>query len=178
MTHTKPRYSRVLRTVHWSTVLLIVIAYLLADLLEEAPKDSTLHGLMAQGHYLVGLAVLALLVPRLLSRLRTPAPPILPAPARPIAVGSRILHLALYAFLLVQPILGLLSLNYGGGVVTLPGTGWHLPPLVAPDHEAREVIEELHEEIGSIFYWVIGLHIAAALWHHFIVRDNTLRRMI
>jgi cytochrome b561 len=61
--------------------------------------------------------------------------------------------------------------------VTLPG-GWSLPPLVHADHAWHERIGELHEELGEIFYWVVGLHIAAALWHHFVVRDNTLRRML
>ena len=50
--------------------------------------------------------------------------------------------------------------------------------LVHADPAAREVVEELHESLGEIFYWVIGLHVAAALWHHLVKRDNTLRRML
>lgn len=177
MAQRSARYSGILRAVHWLTVLAIIVAYLLVELHEEPPKGSPARELMMQWHYLAGLAVLALMIPRILSRLRTPAPPITPPPAAMVTMGARVLHLALYAFLLVQPVLGLLALNYGGDVVTLPGTEWHLPALVTPSHEAKEALEEWHEEIGTIFYWVIGLHIVAALWHHFLVRDNTLRRM-
>ena len=43
---------------------------------------------------------------------------------------------------------------------------------------AKDLASELHELIGNIFYVVIGLHVVAALWHHFIRRDNTLKRML
>ncbi|QCP51854.1 hypothetical protein FAZ95_18345 [Trinickia violacea] len=43
---------------------------------------------------------------------------------------------------------------------------------------ARPVIKDAHELIGNLFYWVIGLHALAAIGHHVVFKDNTLRRMI
>lgn len=179
MTRKMGRYGSMVRYTHWLTVLAIVLAYLLVDLADdEGSEGGSAPSRMMQGHYLAGLAVLALLIPRILARLTTAVPPIVPAPARPIRFAAHGLHLALYAFLLVQPILGILQVNYAEQLVTLPWIDWSLPALVGPDHAAHEFVGELHETLGEIFYWVIGLHIVAALWHHYIVHDNTLRRML
>lgn len=179
MVQTINRYYWVVRYAHWLTLLSIVAAYLLVNLGDdEGSEGGSPPSLMLQGHYLAGLAVLVLLLPRIIARISTPVPPIVPAPKAIISFAARGLHLALYAFLLVQPILGVLQVNYAGQLVSLPWVDWSLPALVGPDHAAHERVAEIHETLGEIFYWVIGAHIAAALWHHFLVRDNTLRRML
>ena len=61
---------------------------------------------------------------------------------------------------------------------TIPLFGVHLPPLVAPDENLAGQLEELHETIGTLGYWLIGLHATAALFHHYVLRDKTLRRML
>lgn len=173
------RYHWAIRYAHWLTLLAIVLAYLMVELGDdEGSEGGSPPSLMLQGHYLAGLAVLALLLPRIIARITTPVPPIVPAPKAIIAFLGHGLHLALYAFLLVQPILGVLQVNYAGQLVSLPWVDWSLPALVGPDHAAHELVAEIHETVGEIFYWVIGAHIAAALWHQFLVRDNTLRRMV
>ena len=53
-----------------------------------------------------------------------------------------------------------------------------LPPLIGPDEARAESLEELHKTVGTIGYWLIGLHAAAALFHHYVQRDNTLTRML
>lgn len=166
------RYSILARWTHWLTVLAVVAAYVFVNLGDDEASA------IMRWHYLAGLAVLALLIPRILSRLTTRPPPIVPAPGRMVALIARVSHLALFAFLLVQPVLGILQVNYGGELVSLPWGSWSLPALVAPDHAAHEWVGELHETLGEIFYWVIGAHLAASLWHHFVRHDNTLRRMV
>lgn len=178
MANTSSRYSTAIRVLHWLTVLAIVAAYALIELRVNFPKGSAPRTLMVQGHYLAGLAVLALLLPRILARISTPVPPIVPAPGKWFALAARALHLSLYAFLLAQPILGVLQVDYAGKLVTLPWVGWNLPTLVAPNGAAHDLVKEIHETLGTIFYWVIGAHIAAALWHHVVMRDNSLRRML
>ncbi|MGA0586561.1 cytochrome b [Dyella sp. KRB-257] len=173
----RSRYSITVRLAHWLTVLAIVAAYLLVELDEDDERGDT-PTLAIQGHYLAGLAVLALLVVRLVGMARGHRPPVVPAPGRLSMLAAGITHAALYLFLLGEPILGILSVNYAGEAVTLPWSGVALPMLVHADPGAREVAEELHESLGEIFYWVIGLHVAAALWHHVVKRDNTLRRML
>ena len=59
-----------------------------------------------------------------------------------------------------------------------PFFGFTVPPLVAPDEVLAERVEGLHEAVGVMGYWLIGLHAAASLFHHYVLRDGTLRRML
>lgn len=175
-----PRYVLSLRLIHWLTVVAILAAYLLADAGENGEENgANAAGFQAmQWHITAGLAVLLLGVLRLLIRINATAPPIIPTPGAFTTITARLVHVALYAFLIVEPILGWLQLSYGGEPISLPWLGWHLPALVHPNEQAKDLASELHELIGNIFYVVIGLHVVAALWHHFIRRDNTLKRML
>jgi cytochrome b561 len=90
---------------------------------------------------------------------------------------SKLTHGLLYAFLVVQPILGLLSVWLGGRGIGIPGTSLMLPSPLTENHDLHEQLEDIHSWIGTVFYFVIGLHIVGALWHHFVRHDTTLRRM-
>jgi len=85
------------------------------------------------------------------------------------------MHVALYGLLLVLPLLGWLTLSAKGRPV--PFFGLELPALLAPDKALGKSLEDVHEFIGQLGYWLIGLHAAAALVHHYLVHDDTLRRM-
>lgn len=86
------------------------------------------------------------------------------------------MHLALYVFMLAMPLLGWLLLSAEGEPV--PFFGLELPALVGPDPALADSVEELHETIGTVGYYLVGLHAAAALFHHYFQRDNTLLRML
>jgi cytochrome b561 len=83
----------------------------------------------------------------------------------------------LYAFLIAQPILGILTVFAGGHAITIPFTGLQIQSPMTGNHDLGEQLGNIHGWIGTIFYFVIGLHILGALWHHFGRRDDTLRRM-
>jgi cytochrome b561 len=174
------RYSLSLRAIHWLTVVAVVAAVILADMdeHEEDGGGATSSVSAMQWHYAAGLAALLLLMPRIVLRVRARVPPIIPTPDRFTALTARLVHLALYAFLLAVPLLGWLQLGYGGEPLTLPWLGWQLPALVQPDPQAKELTEELHEVLGNVLYGLIALHVVAALWHHAVRRDNTLKRML
>jgi cytochrome b561 len=86
---------------------------------ELYPKGSDGRMLSLQGHFLAGLAVLLLVLPRLLHRVRNAPPPIVPQLPGWEATLSRITHVLLYAFLLVQPVLGLLTVFAAGRGITI-----------------------------------------------------------
>ena len=71
----------------------------------------------------------------------------------------------------------LLTAWYDGKTLFVPFTDIAMPTPVVPDKEFAHVVEDLHHDIGEWFYWVFGLHIAAALYHHYIRKDDTLSRM-
>jgi cytochrome b561 len=171
------RYSRQARWFHWLAFAAVALAYVFINFRGAFPRGSDAAKVPMQGHILFGLVVLALVLPRLLHRLRNAPPPVAPAIAPWESLLSRITHFALYAFLLVQPLLGLFTV-WTGGPLKVPFTTLQIPSPMAPNHALHEQLGGLHENIGTIFYYVIGLHIAGALWHHFFRHDNTLKRML
>jgi cytochrome b561 len=171
------RYSPGQRRLHWLMFVLVALAYLAIETRGGFERGSLARTLAVQGHFWTGLAVLALALPRIWLRLRRGAPPITPALPAWQAWPARFLHLALYAFLLAQPVLGLMTAWSDGKQVLVPFTQAALPPLMAPDAGLAHTLEDLHGTIGSLFYWLIGVHLAAALYHHGLRRDDTLMRM-
>jgi cytochrome b561 len=52
------------------------------------------------------------------------------------------------------------------------------PQLVTPKLETKKLVEGIHEFLGNSLYFLIGIHVLAGLWHHYIVKDGTLQRML
>lgn len=174
---TVARYTRSARWYHWLTFALVTIAYVLINLREGYPRGSEGRSLTLQFHILAGLVVLALALPRILHRLRNAPPPVSPPLANWEASLSKLTHGLLYAFLIVQPVLGLVTIFAAGRGIVIPFTGIEFPSPLADNHDLHEQAEAIHGWIGEAFYYVIGLHIVGALWHHFYRHDNTLARM-
>lgn len=173
-----PRYATSVRAMHWTIFALVLLAYVCINLFEEFAKGSATRGNVLAAHYTAGLAVLLLVLPRLVLRFRNGRPPIAPPPPRWSERVGNITHVTLYLFLLIQPALGVMTLQIGGKAVTLFGVTL-LPSFVGvPDRALSHQLEDIHGTIGSIFYYVIGVHILAALWHHLARRDDTLKRML
>ena len=139
------------------------------------PKGSDLRELLKTWHFMLGLSVFALVWIRLYARFRGGTPPIMPAPPAWQMRFGHAMHLALYLLMICMPIAGWLILSAKGKPI--PFYGLELPPLIATDKPLAEQIEEIHETVGTIGYWLIGLHAAASLFHHYVQRDNTLARM-
>lgn len=172
------RYSGAQRALHWLSVLAITVAYIAIEVRGELPKSNEWRPFVTQLHFWAGLSVLAMVPWRLALRWRRPTPVIVPASGTLAARLAGITHALMYAVLLVQPVLGLLAAAGGGKAVVVPFLGLALPGLIAASHAAEERFEDWHGELGELFYYVIALHVAAALWHHFGRRDSTLRRML
>ena len=174
MSPASERYSKPAVFFHWAVVVLVALAYLAIEV--RGPKGTESRALWSSVHVWAGSLVLAFAVLRLLWRLWHGVPGELGS-SRVMMFVARAAHLALYLFIFAQPLLGILTINTGGNPVTLAGTGWQIR-LAGANPDAHEALKEAHELIGNLFYWVIGLHAAAALAHHVLFRDNTLRRMI
>ena len=162
--------------VHWLTLLLLIAVYALIELRGIYPKGSAAHDLMKTWHFMLGLTVFALVLVRLPLLLALHAPPITPALPAWQDHLAHAMHWALYGFLLVMPLLGWLTLSAKGQPI--PFFGLELPALIGPDKATAKNLEDIHELIGNVGYALIGLHAAAALWHHYVTRDDTLERML
>jgi len=174
--NTDSRYGTLSITMHWLMLALLIAVYACILLHGEFPKSDPMHQTLKTWHFMLGLSVFGLVFLRLAFRLAGSTPRIAP-PLPPWQHWlAKLMHLSLYAFMLVMPILGWLTLSAAGKTIPLFGLG--LPPLIGYDKPYSKELEHLHETIGTIGYYLIGFHAAAALFHHYFVRDNTLLRML
>lgn len=170
------RYGSLSIGIHWLMVLLFVAVYGTMELRELFEKGSAPREAMKTWHFMLGMLVFVLVWLRLAARLSGPAPAIQPELPSLQQLSSKLLHLALYALMIGMPLIGWLILSAAGKPI--PFFGLELPALIGENKDLAKQLEELHEVIGTTGYFLIGLHTVAALYHHYIVRDNTLTRML
>ena len=169
------RYGKLSITLHWLMLALFVGVYACIEIKGLLPRESIARGLFLGLHGLFGLSIFALVWVRLLGRL-TPRPPITPSLPKWQTGISHLMHFALYGLMIATPLLAWLLLSASGK--PMPYFEFYLPSLVAVDPDQAKQFKHWHELLGSTGYWLIGLHAAAGLFHHYWVRDNTLTRML
>ena len=171
------RFSPFVIGLHWLTVLLIIAVYASMELRGLAPKGSSLRDAMKSSHYLLGLGVLAVVVIRIWVRIQAGAKPaIRPPMPRWQATLADAMHYALYIFILAMPLLGWLTLSAAGKPIIL--FGLPIPSLIDANVALSRQLKDVHEALATLGYVLIGLHAMAALLHHYVMRDNTLVRML
>lgn len=170
------RYGSLQMTLHWVTLLLLAAVYACIELRGYFPKGSDAREALKTWHFMLGLTVPILACIRLALHFAGRRPAIHPAPPRWQAGAATFVHFALYAFMIAMPLLGWALLS--SAAKPIPFFGFVLPPLLATDAGLSKQFEEVHETLGTIGYVLIGLHAAAALAHHYLLRDDTLRRML
>ena len=174
--NTATRYGNLSIGLHWLMLLLIITVYCSMELRGLFPKGSDGRTLMKLTHFTLGMTIFGLVWIRLIARLGAPKPRIQPTPHALQDTAARLMHWALYALMIVTPMLGWLYFSAEGKSVPL--FGLELPPLLDKNHDLAENLEHWHIQIAQLGYWLIGLHAAAALLHHHVLRDNTLRLML
>lgn len=174
--NTASRYGTLSVGLHWFMLLLIASIYACIELRGNFPKGSGIREGLKAWHFMLGLSVLVLVVLRLAVQFTGIGPRIQPEPPKWQSLFAKVMHVALYALMIGMPIMGWLTLSAAGKVV--PFFGFELPPLVGESKSMADWAKELHEAGGTIGYVLIGVHAAAALFHHYIVGDNTLQRML
>lgn len=174
--NTNERYGLLSIGLHWLMLLQLVVVYACIDLREFFPKGSDLREALKFWHFSLGISVFLVVWIRLVVHVTGPVPRIVPASPAWQSVPGKLVHVVLYGLMIALPVLGWLILSAEGKAI--PFFGWQLPALVAEDKGLADWSKELHETGGTIGYFVIGLHALAALFHHYVQRDNTLRRML
>ena len=170
------RYDAVAKSLHWFIALILIpMLFFGGDLIRVRDGTTTLPSL----HVTIGVGILVLSVSRLVWRLMNPPPPLPATMAGWERAGSRAGHYAFYALMLGLPITGWLALpgliarhaEMAGlkifGVFGVPGA----PELGLP-------AGGIHDLLGKLGIALLILHVAAGLKHHFVDRDNVLRRML
>jgi len=169
------RYDPLSQALHWVTALAVIGAYAIGLVREDMPRGDFRTGLLSL-HMSIGILVFGLTLLRLAWRAGYPAPPMLPA-APLIRLAAKATHLLLYAAMIAIPVAGLISAWANGRIVSF---FWILPfpsPL-AIDKPFAEIMGELHEIAAHVLMVVAGVHAAASIAHHVILKDTTLLRML
>ena len=176
MSASTQRYHSLNVSLHWLMLLLIAAVYACIELRTNFPKGSDPRELLKHWHFALGMAVFVLVWLRLIGRWLFPAPTITPTPPAWQRALASAMHWALYGLMIGLPLIGWLILSAGDKTRIF---SWlTLPSLVAPDRALAGQLKEVHEWLGIVGYWLIGLHAAAGIAHHYVLRDNTLVRML
>lgn len=170
-----PRFSRLTVTIHWLTVLLFICVYISMEFRDIFERGTPGRDLVKTSHYWFGICILLLLAVRLFARFSQPTPAITPPQPHWQHQLAKVTHLAIYVLMLVMPFIGLCLLS--ADAVSLRLFGFEFPALMAPNAATAEWLEDIHEIGATIGYYLIGVHAVAALFHHYLLKDNTLIRM-
>lgn len=170
----KNRYTTWQISLHWLTLLMIILAYSVMLGRGYFPDDSRL--LVRQLHYNFGISVWVLVFIRIGLRHRFRSPPITPPLPRWQAHVATLTHWLLYLLFLALPTLGFLTVLFAGRQIFL--LGWEIPQFVTPRPEWRSGLRDTHELVATLGYYLVGLHGVAALFHHYFIKDDTFKRMM
>jgi cytochrome b561 len=184
------RYSPAARRFHWLTVLLVAVQlplgyymtyrgyeleYVAADgVIKKGLFDATT-GFLYDSHKLIGLAILAVVVLRLMYRLTAGAPRAEPTVPKALVGISHLTHWLLYLLLLAVPVGGYLGVSYFGATQAF---GLPIPAVVAKDQEMSKEIFALHAIGAMALAGLVALHVLAAFYHRFVRKDGVLARML
>lgn len=152
--------------------------YFVGDYMVDLDYYDTLYHTLPYWHKSIGSLIALLIVLRFAWTYSQPRP----APADPNTtarnhLAAKLAHLALYGLTTALVISGYLISTAKGADIEV--FNWFkLPALLANDAQRGELAGKLHEIFGLVFIGLVAIHGLAALYHHFILKDNTLKRML
>ncbi len=170
----RTRHDLLTQSIHWGVALLVLAIYAIGLGREALPKGDFRTFLLGL-HMSLGIGLMALLAVRI--GWRFAAPTVAPVPMSDgMRFAARLGHGALYGLMIAAPVVGLLAAWMKGRVVGFFGMPIPSPFLV--DTAAAKWLEEAHELTANSLVALAGLHAVAALIHHLVLKDGTLRRML
>ena len=168
-------YTPVAKGLHWLMAAMVVGLLALGLYMTELPLSPQKLQLYSW-HKWAGVTVFALLWVRLAWRLTHPPPPLPESVSLRMRRLAHLGHAALYGLMIVIPVSGWLMSSAKGfqtvwfGIVPIPD-------LIGRDRELGDLLQSVHKALNLLLMLAIAGHVAAALWHHFVLKDNTLGRI-
>jgi cytochrome b561 len=169
-------YTGTAKALHWAIVALLAGQFIVAWAMPEIRRN-TVPETLINLHLSLGALILILVIVRLAWRLTHAEPA--PADGLPPAQlqTARAVHFLLYVLLLAIPVLGWMSASFRGFPVTLFGLV-ELPSLMAKRAPGFGWTGDVHTFLSYTMLALVGLHVAATLYHWLIRRDGVLQRML
>lgn len=174
--NTQDTYGSVAKWLHWIIALLIIGMLALGIYMADLPINPLKHKLYGW-HKQVGILILMLVGVRVVWRLVSVDPTLPPHMAAWEKFAAKAMHYLLYIFMFAMPLTGWAMSSAAGFPASFFGL-FVMPDLVAPNEALAKLLGETHEILGySLIVLIVG-HAGAALKHHFIDKDDVLRRML
>ncbi len=160
--------------LHWATAALILIQFVLAETWDFVPKPG--HHLMVVSHMTFGILLSAVLIVRIAWRW-IPGHQVRAADSGIVELASKAMHYLLYTLLVAEAVLGFLVRWSGGEAMSFFGI--LIPsPFEAFSKPVHHSLGEAHEFNGWLIIALAFIHALAALYHHYVLRDDLLNRML
>lgn len=176
LTNTDEGYGVVHWLIHWASAALIFWLFYLGLTMVDLPLSPQKFADYAL-HKSLGLTVLAIVLVRLVWRALTPPPPLPDGMRRRDALLAKGVHHGIYVLLLVIPLTGWLYSSATASPANYFGF-FTVPDLIGTSETAGKVLRVVHDVAGKLLMVLLILHVAGALKHHLIDRDDVLRRML
>jgi cytochrome b561 len=185
MSATVVRYNRVAMALHWIIALLVIANIVLGLIMADLPRSDPNKLLMFLTHKPIGLTVLVLSLLRVGWRIANPVPP-LPQMHPALKGLAHLTHYGFYLLIIVVPLSGWLMVSaspFGNGTDYFGIFTWpNLPFWAGQTREQLHPVQEFFEETHTLLAWsaivLLVLHVAAALYHHVLLKDDVLARMV
>ncbi len=162
--------------LHWASALLFLAAAA-TILVRELVEDSAIRTLLVESHRQVGMLVLAAWVARLVVRSIKGMAHTEAGMSLPMRIAAKGAHYALYALILAIPMLGWALSNAHGVQLKFLGM-LPLPMITAADSDFADTLTDYHILVSWALLVMVTLHIGAALYHHYVRRDQVLSAML
>ncbi len=172
--NTQNTYGLISKLLHWGTVLMIMLAIPLGISLDRMQGQES--SIVTTMHQSWGLLVLCLVIARLTWRLLNTQPVMLGKNPEWMNKAARIVHWLAYALILLQVTAGLL-MSQADGTKIVFARKLTIPAIVPESESLHSIWHQVHETTWILMIVLITGHAAAALHHHFVVKDATLKRM-
>jgi len=173
------RYGGIAIVLHWAMALLLIVLVVIGLYMTRLPDvgfNQTKVWLII-GHKELGMLALGLASVRFAWRFGNELPALVGAMPQWQQVAARFVHLCFYALMFALPVSGWLMSSAAGFPVPFFGL-FQFPDLIGYNEHHYEVLLALHKALGYAIIPFIVVHAGAAVRHHFISRDDTLRKML
>jgi len=170
-------YTKPAIAMHWIIALLIFAAFGLGLYMTDIPGFTPTKLKLFSYHKWIGITVLIFAVLRVLWRLTHPAPGPVPGMPKWQHAAAEAAHVGLYLLILAVPLTGYL-LSVAAGVKVVYLGLWELPMPFDKSDALKDIFSMAHEWLNWTMAAIVVVHILAALKHHVVERDGTLRRMV
>ena len=168
-------YTPVAKGLHWLMAVMIIGLLVLGVYMHELPLSPQKLELYSW-HKWFGVTVFLLVWLRLAWRV-THRPPALPESMSPLMqLAAHAGHFALYGLMIAIPMTGWLMSSAKGFQTVWFGV-LPIPDLLGRDKDMGDLLQLLHKGLNILLMLTLAGHLGAALWHHFVLKDDTLRRM-